>query len=1213
MSTLARRCYWAFVKEKQVMNGLMIWRPLLLLVLASMLALAQGNTALAEPVANVSTANCQAVGNDEQGRRVSCQLAADTVSGEVLLRSLNELQRAGSGRIDWKDGLALLGQGDGGLAAIERSVDMPGESWRALVTSVEAQDVSGDVNTVMDVFTRAAQSGAAQNIHYRLAGRNLEPFFHACEQWLVACTGVWSATGKVTLKPEVPVRLNQVLPIFTAASTNRWAANGHYNQGLQYQARGITRSAARIVVPVRYLAGDQQAPGASFNLTLRRLGEFTRHAGREVSWTLSGTAQKGTVLVSEAGSLTLEGLTLDSSTRYSKLLLQGPEPLWQLVYTRQPRARKPVPGTPIKEAANWQHASDVARINIGLAEADVVIDDLDGQIKVIHNCTESQEVCVAHEARVSPDGTKIAYSVGYGEQLVDVYTYDAGLRLNIQEIPQLTHAQLWIYDLQTGLSKPIPAYPGRAIDRQPEWLNNKRIVFASNRANTYPPKNQFSMHRGKDQFGKNRCFNPDYCVSQIYGYGHAGKSMQIWSMNIDGTDARNLTPHEGNALSPTVMSNGDVLYSCWNAQENKTFDNPLRTANNPGTTQNKWWLCRMDGNGGDSTVILNGHKTTILKTKEWLSNSVTGGEGRTELRAIRGVAEIFKDRLAVSNYYRSNHVGSMGIIFAMDYNDPHVEGCSTAACQPHGLSNSRKPGSGNYVPSSLLAITPYGTDQDMAVLRDGKGRAMGKAGYAAPLPDTDSEFLITHGRGSCYEVTPPEQASRRAMGGEPTCQKAIYKVKVPMVTDPFDERQMEFMAGGDQWQAFDARAVASFQRLHGQPLPKQLPPLDPELNCYLQVVDARAAELNPSADRYDWTTNLYAQCGLQGCAVNTEDRTFHERNMAALTVYLPQMWDFSWDNSRGKEQEFVANVNNMGHKSIALLGSQPVLPDGSVKMQVPCETPLLMAGTDAQGMSIAHDSMLHSLRAGETRTCHGCHDGHSEERAARIKGSAIERFSTTQAFNTYPELPKAIAPIDFDDVRPILERRCSSCHKDMQDDDGLLYSRIAQDYEQYDWPWARKQRGVLSPEEYSWVVHVLIKKSGSGYKVGETLRFPSGVAKGVVSKVSSSGGVAEISLTSAGNNYGPMTPVQVNTADGKGANLQAITSVYALQRPYTSKWVAKFARDSLLYWKCVGARRDGRTDKQYRNDIDFGPAHPTEATAQECRTIGQWIDTGVQR
>jgi hypothetical protein len=154
---------------------------------------------------------------------------------------------------------------------------------------------------------------------------------------------------------------------------------------------------------------------------------------------------------------------------------------------------------------------------------------------------------------------------------------------------------------------------------------------------------------------------------------------------------------------------------------------------------------------------------------------------------------------------------------------------------------------------------------------------------------------------------------------------------------------------------------------------------------------------------------------------------------------------------------------------------------------------------------------------------------------------------------------------------------------------------------------------VLSPEEYSWVVHVLIKKSGSGYKVGETLRFPSGVAKGVVSKVSSSGGVAEISLTSAGNNYGPMTPVQVNTADGKGANLQAITSVYALQRPYTSKWVAKFARDSLLYWKCVGARRDGRTDKQYRNDIDFGPAHPTEATAQECRTIGQWIDTGVQR
>ena len=77
------------------------------------------------------------------------------------------------------------------------------------------------------------------------------------------------------------------------------------------------------------------------------------------------------------------------------------------------------------------------------------------------------------------------------------------------------------------------------------------------------------------------------------------------------------------------------------------------------------------------------------------------------------------------------------------------------------------------------------------------------------------------------------------MRGEPTCQKAIYRVKVPMVTNPFDTRQMELLAGGEQWQAWDARAIATYSELMGQALPAQPAPLDPDANCYLQVVDAR--------------------------------------------------------------------------------------------------------------------------------------------------------------------------------------------------------------------------------------------------------------------------------------------------------------------------------------------------------------------------------------
>ena len=1113
--------------------------------------------------------------------------------------------------IDFKAGIRLSGQGEGALQAITQSILLPNEWWRRSISRVEVEMPRTLPQNYIRHFREAAAAGRLNHVNYYFSGAAAEDgasLLQICEQHRISCTGSWGESKPRHFRPVQDVRLDKVLPVFTAATTNDWSENGNYNLGLGWDAAKAVHSDKWVIVPLRYKPparrlGDQ-AGSVNFTVTLRRTGALAKRKGETIKWALEKTGQRGRAVVAEDGSVTIEDLTLAPGNDYTRLWIPLPPPDWKLVYTRQPRATRPVPGTPVQEAANWQHATDVGRINGGLAEADVVIDDLSGRVKVIHNCTESKEICVAHEARVSPDGTRIVYSVGRGNALHEVFAN--GLKMGIYEIPGLTEARLWVYDLRTGKKAPIPHHPHRAIDRQPDWLSNDRIVFSSNRGNTHPFKNQFSTHRGVDQFGRGRCFNAPYCVSQEYGYDLNSMSMQIWTMNIDGTDARNISPHENNALAPAVMSNGDILYSCWNSHENLSFDGKDRSANNPATSKNKWWLCRTDGNGADQTVILNGHKTTTLKTKEWLAPGVNGGEGRSVLRAIRSVAEIFDNKLAVSNYYRSNHVGSMGIIYGMEYGDPHVEGCSTARCYPDGESRSNRPGSGQYVPSSLYAITPYGTDQDLAVRRDARNRPMGKAGYAAPLPDTDSEFMMTHARGSCYEATPNEQANRAAMQGEPTCQKALYKVKVPIVTNPFDKRQMELLAGGERWQVFDGRAIATYQRLHGKPLPDQPEPLDPDGACYLQVVDARRAELAP-AQPYNWRTNLYAQCAHQGCAVNTENPRFHERNMAYLTVLIAEMWDVTWQGQH--REEFARSSNNMGHKSISVLGSQPLAEDGSVKMQVPCETPIIMTGTDRNGLSIAHDSMLHSLRRGETRTCHGCHDGHSEERARKLKRSAVARFRGTLSYGTSPPMPRAKPPITFADVEPILARRCSGCHQDMNNDDGLLYYRIAMDYEQHDWAWAPKQLGL---GHNTAVEHAYIQSAGRGYRVGDRLVFKPGGARGEVSAVGPRGEVRQVRLVAGGQGYPPLSGVQVKSATGKGAWLGAMTDAYDLFRPYTSKWVAKFARDSLLYWKCMGARQDGRKDKKYDNDIDFGKPHKSGATRKECRIIGRWIDTGIQ-
>jgi hypothetical protein len=797
-----------------------------------------------------------------------------------------------------------------------------------------------------------------------------------------------------------------------------------------------------------------------------------------------------------------------------------------IVYTRQPRATSAVPGGAFDDASNWQHASDVGRINRYIAEADVVLDDLEGSQIVIHDCTTSDEICVAQEARVSPDGKRIAYSVGYGTRLAEVF--QMGVALGIYDIPELTHARIFIYDIASGVSTPVPNHPANAIDRQPEWLDNNTLVFSSNRAGVYPHKSQFNQHRGTYADGRQRWTATSYGVSQYYGYGNEGKSMQIWTMRIDGSNARNLSPHDTMALSPTVMTNGDILYSCWNGHGNEAFDTKNRPSNNPGTEINKWWLCQMDGNGAGGNVVLNGHSSPLLKTRDWLAPGVIGGEGASKLRAVRSAAEIRKDYISVSNYYRGNHTGSMGIIYGFSYKGPGVEGVSQLDSFEHHIYSSTREGSGRYIPSDFVAITPYGNDQDNAVRRDAFGRAMGKAGYASALPMTD-DFMITHARGECYEAVRVERANSSWTGGEPLCQKGIYRVSGDQVTDPFDTTQMTLLAGSDEWQIYDADAVTNFQSLWGQPAPKRPAPISGD-RCFLQVVDARAAELQ-SPSPYNWTNNLYEQCSTQGCAVNSEEKSFHTDQLKYLTVYEVGMWDVSYSN--GNQTVFGNTTNNHGFKSVGIWGYQELESDGSVRMEVPCETPIQIHGQDARLQTIAHDDKVHSLRRGETRTCHGCHDGHSEERAAELGEEAEVRFARTLAANTDHPRPNNGFRVEWKDIEPIFATRCASCHTEMANTDDLLDSRIAWDFEQIDFPWMTRQ--------------------------------PSG----------------------NGN--------------------------FNMARPYTSKWVEKLSRNSLLYWKCLNARMDGRTDRQYPDDIDFGADHPTSATPHECRLIGNWIDQGIQR
>ena len=81
-----------------------------------------------------------------------------------------------------------------------------------------------------------------------------------------------------------------------------------------------------------------------------------------------------------------------------------------------------------------------------------------------------------------------------------------------------------------------------------------------------------------------------------------------------------------------------------------------------------------------------------------------------------------------------------------------------------------------------------------------------------------------------------------------------------------------------------------------------------------------------------------------------------------------------------------------------------------------------------------------------------------------------------------------------------------------------------------------------------------------------------------------------------------------------GVSADTYNEQYGFQRPYRSKYVnSMFARESLLYWKAVNERTDGRSDASYSDDIDFGADHPTTLTSGEIDTIADWLDTGATK
>lgn len=875
--------------------------------------------------------------------------------GWRIVTAIKKAQATWPDRIDLDAGIDIRGTSMGGTGCIKQSRMLPDPKIREqlvtcdalvpftnFITSQYERDPAvkkawGSFPTWLANIPFAMKQGVLNDVTYLIKGATndslgeVEPrFFKDCDRFLISCYGVWdkgghSHTGEpgVNLpRPSQQSRLDQPLVIFTQSSQNHWGERGHYNLGLSYsnQPNAVTLS----YKAHKGIGGGipDQADTVTVNVTLRRAGPNDIDLGKI-------TLQSG-----KPKSVAIQSVENPPSTKYK----------YGYLFTRQPRAGHAFGEW--EDQSAFQGAVDTGRVNGKITESDLVYQDLDGKHHVLHDCTsDDKTICSAGSGRFTHDTKYAIYEVKHGSRFTPVTT-NAGPKTDLVEFG-VDYSELWIVNVDTKQKKRLTTGHN---DRTPVHAVGNKYAFVSDRAGVYPPL----------------AYN---------GPAYPFKSLQLHTLilagdnitNFTATKIKNIGVHHQMCLNPSMATNGDILVSCWNGYKDR----------GKGLTPvNMWWAERIGQHGQNNRVILGAHGTGTIKTRQLLTN-ISGGIGSENFLSLRPVAEIKKDKLASGSYYRSNWSPGIGLIYT--WTSSLVEGSLYSQNIPSVIYKNMTPGSGRYVPKTLIAATAYGSGQDAEYPRmHDDGRAVGRAGEPAACAGNDCKYLFTHSRGHPYAAGRPGVLNSKSLGGEPAAKREIRKALVDQILDPFDPTQSVVVAcPGLDFHCWDGQQRSTYQEKFGQPEPatQEMPR---GYVTRLRVVDSKAGELDeiPHQEAHKIEQSKIT---FQGNA----DKDWQE-TIKKFRVGIIEPWK--------------SVPTRQGFKSVSYIDTL-IESDGSLEAVIPCGVSYIISGVNAQGENVATDNYIHPAVCGETKTCHGCHDAHSEERADELKplGTPEQRFIKTIA------------------------------------------------------------------------------------------------------------------------------------------------------------------------------------------------------------------------
>jgi hypothetical protein len=852
----------------------------------------------------------------------------------------------------------------------------------------------------------------------------------------------------------------------------------------------------------------------------------------------------------------------------------GPPPI---VYSRCPRHHQPftITGPLTKDGTTTTATAQIPNGDLVdvlpdtlhstsgfVAPCDLVYRDGQGNERILYSCIAGStpaSACAALDAAVSFDARTVAFSVFHGTLLhprlsADGTAFDpaaTNLTPFYVDAPGYrlvtTDAQIVLADLASGEVTPLAA-PAGTYNFAPTWSSDGRILFSSS--------------------GRRDIYGPTpLCVAT------SSPSVQLYAMDPDGRNVELVSPHALAAeLHPLQLADGRVAVSSWQEFGLLAYrhGNSISTC---GPLSNFFHVFTQNPDGSGATAFFGQHVGDPTAAEAPLF----GPE-----QAAHFFGQSSDGRLWKANYWRGDNLG-LGSIEGFPAPPPGEEGPSVPEAQDKGTTPYRAPGEVTLAlwasnadeyspPMPAPPLTVPGYAQPLAYA--------GKLSHPSGLPG--NALLLTWGQGPCSQnaglpdVLAMQHLAATA-GDNPACDTGIYMTNaLPADTsNPVGHpSQLTLVVNSPDYHELLARPALPYQAVHGVAAPALIPRAELRGDPALEVgtpfgIIAASSLLHrethpagpitfnahpPPAAQVGTDTVEYGDaelCGVRILAVysNRRDEAGY-RSTSALGERVGILGEFP-----------VRNFDGAGQPVTDALGLQ----DTSFKVRIPADTPYLMQGIDCAGRTLNSDMTWQSVRPGEVKTCNGCHVHSEAAKALPFAGTLAGRGQTSTVLLgggsiplltggsgtavTQAQVPGFVYLIEFErDIWPILQNRCTGCHAGAGAAAGLRLD-LARD-------WSKVQ---ANSDDSTYARLVLDPRQS-------------------------------------------FVPAALQFQGQEGTTLA---------KPNLSKYVRMgSSRGSLLYWKALGQRTDGHADTDRSDDVDFGPDHPTSATADELGLLARWIDTG---